>query len=89
MSRLATVLLVAAAVPALADSGSQSLKVISEYSFPAPTAKCYFIRQANRQLKAPQDKPEFMPLTGLVQLPPVAPSANCMPDQHVIKAFTR
>jgi hypothetical protein len=88
MSRLATVLLFTAAVPALADSSSQSLKVISEYSFAAPNAKCYFIRQANRQLQAPQDKPEFMPIAGLVKLPP-APSANCMPDQHVIKAFTR
>jgi hypothetical protein len=90
MLKLTSFLIVVAALPALADAPaltSEPLKDIQ--NFTAPVTHCYFIRQANRQLQSPQDKPGFMPLAGVEKLPTAAPFANCMPDQRVIKTVIK
>lgn len=90
MRQLATVLVVAAAIPALADSPAlttESPKFI--YNVATAPTRCYFIRQTNRQLRTPQDKPGFMPLAAAEKLSTAVPFANCMPDQRVIKTVIK
>jgi hypothetical protein len=91
MLKLASFLIVAAALPALADApaapASATPKII--YNFYAPGAKCYFIRQANRQLQSPQDKPVFLPIAGAEKLAAAAPFENCMSDQRTIKTVIK
>lgn len=90
MRNLATFLLVAAAFPALAHPKeliSEPLEIMK--IFTAPNAKCYFIRQTNRQLQAPQDRPQLMPLAGAAQLPTTPGFTNCMPEQRIIKVGGR
>ena len=87
--KLTTFLIVAAALPALAEvpgPGAAPPKII--HNFTAPVTHCYFIRQANRQLQAPQDKPGFMPLAGVEKLA-VAPFENCMSEQRTIKTILK
>lgn len=90
MQKLASLVLFAAALPLQANSPDSTLelpKVIQ--NFTAPVTHCYFIKQANRQLQAPQDKPGFMPLAGVGKPPTAAPFANCTSDQRVIKTDIR
>ena len=90
MRKLAIAFLVAATLPAQAitpDSTIAPLMVMQ--NFTAPVTHCYFIKQANRQLQSPQDKPGFMPLAGLEKLPATAPFANCTSDQRVIKTVIK
>jgi hypothetical protein len=86
MLKLASIVLVAAALPALADApppASATPKTIFNYA-PPPTT-CYFIREANHQLQATQDKPGFMPLAGAEKAPLAASFANCTADGVVMK----
>jgi hypothetical protein len=90
MRKLATVLLVAAALPALADDpppANAPAKTI--YNFAPPPTTCYFIRQVNRQLQAPQEKPRFLRIADIEKLPVAAPFENCMPEQQVIKTVIK
>lgn len=90
MQRLASLLLVAAALPVQANSPDSTIEPLKDMqNFTAPVTHCYFIRQANRQLQAPQDKPGFMPLAGVEKLPTAAPFANCTSDQRVIKTVIK
>ena len=90
MQRLASLLLVAAALPLQANSPGPAIEPLQVIqNFTAPITHCYFIKQANRQLQSPQDKPGFMPLAGVEKLPATAPFANCMSDQRVIKTVIK
>jgi hypothetical protein len=89
MLKFCSLLLFAAALPALADApASTSAPSKNFYNFAPPAKNCYFIRQANRQLQAPQDKPGFMPLAGVEKLA-VAPFENCMSEQRTIKTILK
>jgi hypothetical protein len=90
MIKVTSIVLVAAALPALADAPPPAIatpKTIFNYA-PPPTT-CYFIRQANHQLQSNQDKPGFMPLAGAEKTPPAAPLANCTSDGVVMKTVIR
>ena len=88
MRKLATVLLAVAVMPALADAPAlTSAPQKFTDAFAAPGSKCYFIRQTNRQLQAPGEKPMFMPLASAA--PIATPFANCMPEQRAMKAVIR
>jgi hypothetical protein len=88
MRKLAVILL-AATAPALADqSGPTADPLPMKYVFAAPAPKCYFIRQTNRQLQVPAEKPAFVPLA-VAPLSTATPFANCMPDQRVIKTVIK
>jgi hypothetical protein len=90
MQRLASLLLVAAALPVHATSADPTLEPLKDMqNFTAPVTHCYFIKQANRQLQSPQDKPGFMPLAAVQKLPNTAPFANCTSDQRVIKTVIK
>jgi hypothetical protein len=90
MQRLASLLLVAAALPVQATSADPTLEPLKDMkNFTAPVTHCYFIKQANRQLQSPQDKPGFMPLAGVEKLSTTAPFANCTSDQRVIKTVIK
>lgn len=90
MQRLASLLLVAAALPLQANSPDTSIEPVKFLQeFTAPVTHCFFIKQANRQLQSPQDKPGFMPLAGVEKLATTAPFANCTSDQRVIKTVIK
>ena len=86
MLKLANFLIVAAAMPALADaSGSTSESPKISFNITPTATTCYFIREANHQLQATQDKPGFMPLAGAEKAPLAASFANCTADGVVMK----
>jgi hypothetical protein len=90
MQRLASLILVAAALHVQASSAAPTLEPLKDMqNFTAPVTHCYFIKQANRQLQSPQDKPGFMPLAGVEKLATTAPFANCTSDQRVIKTVIK
>jgi hypothetical protein len=90
MLKLASFLIAAAALPALADApapASAPPKTI--YNFAPPPTTCYFIRQANHQLRTPEDKPRFIRIAEIKILPLAAPSADCISDVRVIKTVIK
>jgi hypothetical protein len=52
--------------------------------------KCYFIRQINRQLKAPEAEARFIPLAAASVAAPIANSPDCLgSDLKAIEAATK
>jgi hypothetical protein len=90
MLKLASFLIVTAALPAVADAPAPPANATPTiiYNFNVPGARCYFIRQANHELQTPKEKPGFMPLAGAEKLA-VAPFANCMSEQRTIKTVIK